>query len=203
MNNTKIDIASFSTRFFTDIKNQILSKEVIHRFNCDISKRVIFTPVHKNYNHWFAVCIFPSKVTLADDSINGNSTSDISIVINFFQKYLKYDHLKVSPIIWRVAEEQGNTVDCSVYMLLNIYRVINEQLAIGQLENFQALQYWIPADVLNAKNESIFIHEEVLDESGVGNIKDILMSKTERMQLKRLQHENKKTRICRNIWYLR
>ena len=70
MNNTKSDIASFSTRFFTDIKSQRLSKEVIHRFNCDsyISKRVIFVPVHKNRNHWFAVCIFPlSKVILTVD----------------------------------------------------------------------------------------------------------------------------------------
>ena len=51
--NTKSDIASFSTRFFRDIKSQRLSKEVIHRFNCDsyISKRVILIPVHKNHNH--------------------------------------------------------------------------------------------------------------------------------------------------------
>ena len=106
MNNTKSDIASFSTRFFTDIKSQRLSKEVIHRFNCDsyISKLVIFVPVHKNHNHWFVVCIFPlSKVILAVDSLNGSNTSDISIVINFFQKYLKYHHLEMSPIIWRVA----------------------------------------------------------------------------------------------------
>ena len=49
MHNTKSDIASFSTRFFTDIKSQRLSKEVIYHFDCDsyISKRVIFIPVHK------------------------------------------------------------------------------------------------------------------------------------------------------------
>ena len=179
MNNTKSDIASFSTRFFTDIKSQRLSKEVIHRFNCDsyISKRVIFIPVHKNHNHWFVVCIFPlSKVILAVDSLNGSNTSDISIVIHFFQKYLKYHHLEMSPIIWRVSEhvgykEQGNTVDCGVHMLLNIYGVINEQLAIGSLENIQGLRYWIAAEVLNAKDESIFIHKEVLDKSVVDNIK--------------------------------
>ena len=157
-NNTKSDIASFSTRSFRDIKSQRLSKEVIHRFNCDsyISKRVPI-PVHKNHNHWFVVCIFPlSKVILAVDSLNGSNTSDISKVIHFFQKYLKYHHLEMSPIIWRVAEqvgykEQGNTVDCGVYMLLNIYGVINEQLAIGSLENIQILRYWIAAEVLNAK----------------------------------------------------
>ena len=56
-------------------------------------------------------------------------------------------------------------------MLLNIYGVINEQLAIGSLENIQTLRYWIAAEVLNAKNESIFIHKEVLDNSVVDNIK--------------------------------
>ena len=50
----------------------------------------------------------------------------------------------MSPIIWRAAEhvgykEQGNTVDCGVYMLLNIYRVTSEQLAMGSLENIQTL----------------------------------------------------------------
>ena len=134
MNNTKSDIASFSTRFFTDIKSQRLSKELIYSFNCDsyISKRVICIPVHKTHNHWFIVCIFSlSKVILAVDSLNGSNTSDISIVINFFQKYLKYHHLEMSPQIWRVAEhvaykEQGKTVDFDVYMPLNIYGVINE-----------------------------------------------------------------------------
>ena len=192
MNSSKSDIASFSTRFFTDIKSQRLSKEVIHRFDCDsyISKRVIFIPVHKNHNHWFVICIFPlSKVILAVDWLNGSSTSDISIVINFCQKYLKYHYLEMSPIIWRVAEhvgykEQGNTVDCGVYMLLNIYGVINEQLAIGSLENIQTLRYWIAAEVLNAKDESIFIYKEVFDKSVVSNIKNILMSKTEGMKLK-------------------
>ena len=82
----------------------------------------------------------------------------------------------MSPITWRVAEhvgykEQGNTVDCGVYMLLNIYGVINEQLAIGSLENTQTLRYWIAAEVLNAKDESIFTYKEVLDKSVVGNIK--------------------------------
>ena len=150
MNNTKSDIASFSTRFFRDIRSQILSKEVIRPFNCDsyISKRVIFIPVHKNHNHWFVVRIFLlSKVILAVDSLKGDNTSDISIVINFFQKYLKY-HL---------------TVDCGVHMLLNIYGVINEQLAIESLANIQALRCWIGAEILNAKNESIYIHKEVLD----------------------------------------
>ena len=80
MNNTKSDIACFSARFFTDIKSQRLSKEVIHRFNCDsyISKRVIFIPIHKNHNHCSVVCIFPlSKVILVVDSLNGSNTSDI------------------------------------------------------------------------------------------------------------------------------
>ena len=200
MNNSKSDIASFSTRFFTDIKSQRLSKEVIHRFNCDSynSKRLIFIPVHKNHNHWFAICIFPlSKVTLAVDSLNGSNTSEISIAVNFFQKYLKYHHLEMLPIIWRVAEhvgykEQGNKVDCDVHMLLNIYGVINEQLAIGSIENIQALRYWIAVEVLNAKDESKFIYKEVLDKSVVGNIKNILMSKSEGMELKTLKHEKKK-----------
>ena len=207
MNNTKIDIASFYATFFTDIKSQRFSKEVIHRFNYDsyISKRVIFIPVHKNHNHWLVVCIFPlSKVILAVDSLNGSNISDISIVINFFQKYLKYHHLEMSPVIWRVAEhvgykEQGSTVDCGVYMLLNIYRIINEQLAIGSLENIETLRYWIAVEALNAKNESILIHKEVLNKSVVGNMKNILMSKTERIELKTLEHE-KKAGICRNIW---
>ena len=75
----------------------------------------------------------------------------------------------MSPIIWRVSEhvgykEQDNTVDCGVHMLLNIYGVINEQLAIRSLEKIQTLRYWIAAEVLNAKDESIFVHKEVLDE---------------------------------------
>ena len=82
----------------------------------------------------------------------------------------------MSPIIWRVAEhvgykEQSNTVDCGVYMLLNIYGVINEQLAIRSLENIRTLRYWIAAKVLNAKDESIFLHQKVVDKSVVGNIK--------------------------------
>ena len=77
-------------------------------------------------------------------------------------------------------------------MLLNIYGVINEQLAIRSVENIQTLRYWIAAEVLNAKDESIFIHKEVLDKSVVGNIKNILMSKTEVMELKTLEHKNKK-----------
>ena len=77
-------------------------------------------------------------------------------------------------------------------MLLNIYGVINEQLVIGSLENIKTLRYWIAAEVLNAKDESIFIYKEVLDKSVVGNIKNILMSKTEGMELKTLEHENKK-----------
>ena len=76
-------------------------------------------------------------------------------------------------------------------MLLNIYGVINEQSAIGSPENIQALQYWIVAGVLNAKDESIFIHKEVLDKSVVSNIKTILMSRNKGMELKRLQLENK------------
>ena len=56
-------------------------------------------------------------------------------------------------------------------MLLNIYGVISEQSVIGSLENIQALRYWIPAEVLNTKDESIFIHKEVLDKSVVGDIK--------------------------------
>ena len=35
INSTKSGIASFSTGFFIDIKSQRLSKEDIHRFNCD------------------------------------------------------------------------------------------------------------------------------------------------------------------------
>ena len=77
-------------------------------------------------------------------------------------------------------------------MLLNIYGVINEQLVIGPLENTQALQYWIAAEVLNAKDESIFIHKEVLYKSVVSNVKNILMSKIEGIELKRLQHGNEK-----------
>ena len=95
---------------FSDIKSRRLSKEVIHRFNCDsyISKRVIFIPVHKNHSYWFVVCIISlSKVVLAVDSLNGNNTSDISIVSNFFQKYLKYHHLEMQPIMWRVSEHVG------------------------------------------------------------------------------------------------
>ena len=88
-------------------------------------------------------------------------------------------------------KEQGNTVNCSVDVLLNIYGVINEQSAIGSPENNQALQYWIVADVLNAKDESIFIHKEVLDKSVVSNINTILMSRNKGMELKRLQLENK------------
>ena len=96
MNNTKSAITSFSTRFFSDIKSQRLSKEVIDRFNCDsyISKHVT-NGVSQNHNHWFVDSIFPlSKVILAVDSLNGNNTSGISIVTNSFQKYLKY-------IIWK------------------------------------------------------------------------------------------------------
>ena len=37
-----------------------------------------------------------------------------------------------------------------------------------------------------------FFHKEVLDKSVVGNIKNILMSKTEGTELKTLEHENKK-----------
>ena len=82
----------------------------------------------------------------------------------------------MSPIIWRVAEhvgykEPGNIVNCGVYMLLNIYGVINEQLVIRSLENIQTLRCWIAAKVLNAKDESIFLHKEVVDKSVVGNIK--------------------------------
>ena len=99
MNNIKSDIVSFSTRIFTYIKRQRLSKEVIHHFNCGsyISKRVIFMPVHKSHNLCFVVCLFPLwKVILAVDLLNGNNTSDTPIVINFFQKYFKYHHLQVS-----------------------------------------------------------------------------------------------------------
>ena len=71
--------------------------------------------------------------------------------------------------------------------------MINEQLPIGYLENIQALRYWIVAEVLNAKDKSIFILKEELDESVIGNIKNILMSKNEGIELKMfLQHENKK-----------
>ena len=77
-------------------------------------------------------------------------------------------------------------------MLPYIYGVINEQLAIGSLENIQTLPYWMAAEVLNAKDESKFIHKEVLDKSVVGNIKNILMSKTEGMELKTLEHEYRK-----------
>ena len=163
MNNTKSDIDI--TKIFTDSKSQRLSKEVIHHFDCDsyISKRNIFISVHKNHNYWFAVCIFPlSKVILAVDSLNGDNTSNISIVIMFLQKYLKHHHFEMSPIAWRVAEhvgckEQDNTVDFGMYMLmlLNNNEVINEQLAIGSLKNIQALLYWIAAEVLNAKDKSI------------------------------------------------
>ena len=70
----------------------------------------------------------------------------------------------MSPITWRVGEhvsykKQGKTVDCGVHILLNIYGVINEQLAIGSLENIQTLRYWIAAGVLNAKDELIFLHK--------------------------------------------
>ena len=120
--------------------------KVKDRFNCDsyFSKRFIFILVHKNHNHLFVVCVFPlSKVILADDLLNGKNNRDISIVINLF---LKYHNLKISPIIRRAAEnvgykEQGNTVDCGVHMRLNIYGMINEQLAIGSFENIQALRY--------------------------------------------------------------
>ena len=88
-------------------------------------------------------------------------------------------------------KEQGNTVNCSADVLLNIYGVISEQSAIGSPENIQTLQYWIVADVLNAKDESIVIHKEVLDKSVVSNIKTILMSRNKGMELKRLQLENK------------
>ena len=60
--------------------------------------------------------------------------------------------MEMWPITRRVAEhvgykEQDNIVNCSVHMLLNIYIVINEQLALGSLENIQALRYWIAAEV--------------------------------------------------------
>ena len=106
MNNTKNDIAPFSTRFFTDIESQRLSTEVIHLINCSsyISKCAIFILVHQKQNPWFAVCIFHlTKKILAVDLLNQNNTSEISIVIKFLQKYLKYHHLEMSPIIWRVA----------------------------------------------------------------------------------------------------
>ena len=89
-----------------------------------------------------------------------------------------------------------------MFMLLNNNEVINEQLAIGSLKNIQALLYWIAAEVLNAKDKSMFIHKEVLDKSVVGNMKNILMSRTEGMELKKLRQENK-NRICRNIWFHR
>ena len=54
--------------------------------------------------------------------------------------------------------------------------MINEQLAIESLKNIQTLPYWIAAEILNAKDESKFIHKEVLDKSVVGNIKNILMN---------------------------
>ena len=109
--------------------------------------------------------------------------------------------MEISPIIWRVAEhvsykEQGNTIDCVVHTLLNICGVINEHLAIESIENIQTLRYWIAAKVLNLKDESIFIYKEVLDNSVVSNTKNILMSKTEGMELKRLQHENKKQKFA-------
>ena len=88
------------------------------------------------------------------------------------------------------------TIDCAVHTLLNICGVINEQLAIESIENIQTLRYWIAAKVLNLKDESIFIYKEVLDDSVAGKIKNILMSKTEGMKLKRLQHENKKQRFA-------
>ena len=76
-------------------------------------------------------------------------------------------------------------------MLPNIYIVINEQLALGSLENIQALRYWIATEVRNPKDESIFIHKEVLNKN-VNNTKNILMNRTEGMELKMLQQENKK-----------
>ena len=83
-----------------------------------------------------------------------------------------------------------------MHTLLNICGVINEHLAIESIENIQTLQYWIAAKVLNLKDESIFIYKEVLDNSVVSNIKNILMSKTDGMELKRLQHENKKQKFA-------
>ena len=55
-------------------------------------------------------------------------------------------------------------------MRLNIYGMINEQLAIGSFENIQTLRYWIAAEVLTAKDEFIFIHNEVLDKSALSNV---------------------------------
>ena len=83
-----------------------------------------------------------------------------------------------------------------MHTLLNICGVISEHLAIESIENIQTLRYWIAAKVLNLKDESIFIYKEVLDNSVVSNIKNILMSKTEGMELKRLQHENKKQKFA-------
>ena len=91
---------------------------------------------------------------------------------------------------------KNRATQLTVYMLLNIYGVINEQLAIRSVENIQTLRYWIAAEVLNAKDESIFIHKEVLDKGVVGNITKKLMSKTEGMELKALEHENKKQRFA-------
>ena len=181
------DMAIFSTRFFNDIKVERLSNEVVSKFlNKELlGKKMFVVPINKNDNHWYAIFLFPaSHVILSVDSLQTDNTDDMLLFLNYFRKYLEH-HKEIFNIKqWKLAKhigicEQQNTIDCGIYMLANIFTIINDQYAEGDVLSSQNLRYWIASEALkllkDERNDKTLKYESKHE----NEVKEALLMKNE------------------------
>ena len=155
-------------------------------------KRIICIPVHKNGKHWLLIPIFPkSHVIVSVDSLGGCNTSELDVVADYFKKYLTFHKKEFYAEQWRFAENIGfhgqkNTVDCGVYMLINIHCLIHNSFPDEGYHDINNLRYWIASKALIASDDSRWYSKNRPSEEQAKVIASIIISSDEKIEIKEI-----------------
>lgn len=124
------DLYVFSSYFYTNLKHN-LQRVLKYTKNINIFKfKFLYFPVHLN-SHWIFVCYDTIKNNLEyRDSFN---QKDLCVIKNI-SKYLEHEYQRINKIVLTCnildidfVEEQSNSYDCGVFLLMYAKHRIYEQ----------------------------------------------------------------------------